>query len=111
MVKCAGRKFNCRNKKVNPNFDKEYYILNAFYDDSSLYQILLTKAIPTEGGNVYLGIKYSVYIEDGVALELNYSDYPSHQMLKRKKQFPKGFKLLWRVEEKKSNCRIFRMHW
>ena len=36
-------------KKVNPKFDKEYYILNAFYYDSSLYQILLTKAIPTEG--------------------------------------------------------------
>lgn len=76
-------------KKVNPNFDKEYYILNAFYDDSSLYQILLTKAIPTEGGNVYLGIKYSVYIEDGVALELNYSDYPSHQMLKKEETIPK----------------------
>ena len=76
-------------KKVNPNFDKEYYILNAFYYDSSLYQILLTKAIPTEGGNVYLGIKYSVYIEDGVALELNYSDYPSHQMLKKEKTIPK----------------------
>ena len=72
-------------KKVNPNFEKEYYTLNAFYYDSSLYQILLTKAIPTEGGNVYLGIKYSVYIEDGVALELNYSDYPSHQMLKKEK--------------------------
>lgn len=76
-------------KKVNPNFDKEYYILNAFYYDSSLYQILLTKAIPTEGGNVYLGIKYSVYIEDGVALELNYSDYPSHQMLKKEEAIPK----------------------
>lgn len=76
-------------KKVNPNFEKEYYILNAFYYDSSLYQILLTKAIPTEGGNVYLGIKYSVYIEDGVALELNYSDYPSHQMLKKEETIPK----------------------
>lgn len=84
-----GKNLIAEIKKVNPNFDKEYYILNAFYYDSSLYQILLTKAIPTEGGNVYLGIKYSVYIEDGVALELNYSDYPSHQMLKKEETIPK----------------------
>lgn len=83
-----GEDLTAEIKKVSPNFEKEYYVLNAFYDDSSLYQILLTRSIPTEGGNVYLGIKYSVYVEDGVALELSYRNYPSHQTLKKEETIP-----------------------
>lgn len=36
----------------------------------------MSKVIPTKYGNVFLGVGYTIYIENGMALELTYTDTP-----------------------------------
>ena len=65
-------------KKVNPNFEMEYYSVDY---NPSTGLLSLSKVIPTEYGNVFVGIGYTIYIENGMALELTYTDYPTQQKL------------------------------
>lgn len=65
-------------KKVNPNFEMEYYSVDY---NPSTGLLSLSKVIPTEYGNIFVGIGYTIYIENGMALELTYTDYPTQQKL------------------------------
>lgn len=39
----------------------------------------MSKVIPTEYRNVFVGVGYSIYIENGIALELFYTDIPTQK--------------------------------
>lgn len=39
----------------------------------------MSKVIPTEYRNVFVGVGYSIYIENGIALELSYTDTPTQK--------------------------------
>lgn len=65
-------------KKINPDFETEYY--SVVYNPSTGL-LFLSKVIPTKYGNVFVGIGYTIYIENGMALELTYTDYPTQQKL------------------------------
>lgn len=65
-------------KKINPDFETEYY--SVVYNPSTGL-LFLSKVIPTKYGNVFLGVGYTIYIENGMALELTYTDYPTQQKL------------------------------
>ena len=60
-------------KKINPDFETEYY--SVVYNPSTGL-LFLSKVIPTKYGNVFLGVGYTIYIENGMALELTYTDTP-----------------------------------
>lgn len=60
-------------KKINPDFETEYY--SVVYNPS-MGLLFLSKVIPTKYGNVFLGVGYTIYIENGMALELTYTDTP-----------------------------------
>lgn len=60
-------------KKINPDFETEYY--SVVYNPSTVL-LFLSKVIPTKYGNVFLGVGYTIYIENGMALELTYTDTP-----------------------------------
>ena len=63
-------------KKINPDFETEYY--SVFYNPSGGL-LFLSKVIPTEYRNVFVGVGYSIYIENGIALELFYTDIPTQK--------------------------------
>ena len=63
-------------KKINPDFETEYY--SVFYNPSGGL-LFLSKVIPTEYRNVFVGVGYSIYIENGIALELFYMDIPTQK--------------------------------
>lgn len=63
-------------KKINPDFETEYY--SVFYNPSGGL-LFLSKVIPTEYRNVFVGVGYSIYIENGIALELSYTDIPTQK--------------------------------
>ena len=71
----------------------------------------MSKVIPTEYRNVFVGVGYSIYIENGIALELSYTDIPTQKQFYQEGHFQKEYGFLWRTEERTSNCRIFRMRW
>ena len=50
-------------KKINPDFETEYY--SVFYNPSGGL-LFLSKVIPTEYRNVFVGVGYSIYIEKDV---------------------------------------------
>lgn len=75
-------------KKINPDFETEYY--SVFYNPSGGL-LFLSKVIPTEYRNVFVGVGYSIYIENGIALELSYTDTPTQ------KQFYQEETLLERI--------------
>ena len=60
-------------KKINPDFETEYY--SVVYNPSTGL-LFLSKVIPTKYGNVFAGVGYTIYIENGMALELTYTDIP-----------------------------------
>lgn len=60
-------------KKINPDFETEYY--SVVYNPSTGL-LFLSKVIPTKYGNVFVGVGYTIYIENGMALELTYTDTP-----------------------------------
>ena len=74
-------------KKVNPNFEMEYYSVDY---NPSTGLLSLSKVIPTEYGNVFVGIGYTIYIENGMALELTYTDYPTQQKLNQEEIISSG---------------------
>lgn len=39
----------------------------------------MSKVIPTEYGNVFAGVGYTIYIENGIELELSYTDTPTQK--------------------------------
>lgn len=63
-------------KKINPDFEAEYY--SVFYNPSTGL-LFLSKVIPTEYRNVFAGVGYTLYIENGIALELSYTDTPTQK--------------------------------
>lgn len=60
-------------KKINSDFETEYY--SVVYNPSTGL-LFLSKVIPTKYGNVFAGVGYAIYIENGMALELTYTDTP-----------------------------------
>lgn len=63
-------------EKLNPNFKTEYYLVDYNPPTGLLF---LSKVIPTEYGNVFAGVGYTIYIENGIALELSYTDTPTQK--------------------------------
>lgn len=63
-------------KKINPDCETEYY--SVFYNLSEGL-LFLSKVIPAEYRNVFVGVRYSIYIENGIALELSYTDIPTQK--------------------------------
>lgn len=45
----------------------------------------MSKVIPTEYGNVFAGVGYTIYIENGIALELSYMDTPTQKQFYQEK--------------------------
>ena len=90
-------------KKINPDFETEYY--SVFYNPSGGL-LFLSKVIPTEYRNVFVGVGYSIYIENGIA-----RIFPLRSNSTKRRHFQKEYGFLWRTEERTSNCRIFRMRW
>lgn len=95
-------------KKINPDCETEYY--SVFYNPSRGL-LFLSKVIPTEYRNVFVGVGYSIYIENGIALELSYTDTSTQKQFCQEEILSERIRVLWRTEERTSNCRIFRMHW
>ena len=56
--------------------ETEYY--SVFYNLSGGL-LFLSKVIPTEYRNVFVGVGYSIYIENGITLELSYTDIPTQK--------------------------------
>lgn len=67
-------------KKINPDFETEYY--SVVYNPSTGL-LFLSKVIPTKYGNVFAGVGYTIYIENGMALELTYTDIPIQKKWKQ----------------------------
>ena len=75
-------------KKLNPNFETDYYkVMHKTYG-SDLQTITLFKVIPTEVGNVMTDVNYTISIRDDVAFLLTYSDQPTLEMLQKEKAIP-----------------------
>ena len=73
-------------KKINPDFETEYY--SVFYNPSGGL-LFLSKVIPTEYRNVFVGVGYSIYIENGM-LELFTRIFPPEAILPRGDTFRKN---------------------
>lgn len=74
-------------KKINPDFETEYY--SVVYNLSTGL-LFLSKVIPTKYGNVFAGVGYTIYIENGMALELTYTDSPIQKKWKQEETISEG---------------------
>lgn len=76
-------------KKLNPNFETDYYkVMHKTYG-TDLQTITLFKVIPTEVGNVMTDVNYTISIRDDVAFLLTHSNQPTLEMLQKEKAIPK----------------------
>ena len=72
-------------EKLNPNFGIEYYTVRY---DTDIQVLFLSKVIPTDFGNVLTGVNYMISVKDGIAYQLDYSDQPTAEMVKKEETIP-----------------------